>query len=315
MSLAEPLRRWQELPGTVRGAVYLLINALLLTALSYLIRVAGQTLPTFEIFFFRNLFMVSVLIPLALRPGRPNAFRTRHVGLHMTRGVLSFLSMIAFYWSFMNLPFAESTALMYTMPLFIIVLSVLFLGERVGWRRSLATICGFAGVVLMLAPGMTAFSIALLAPLSIGLGDGVITLVIKRLTRTESVLSILTYMCCVAFVLSGLSILLVTFALESSALQRLAAWKTPDLRELAILALLTASSGVAQMFNIMGWRAGETTALAPVTYTQIVFAGIVGFAAFGEIPPLTAGLGAVIIVGSTLYIARREAQLAKRGRT
>jgi drug/metabolite transporter (DMT)-like permease len=306
------MARWSALPGNTRGAIHLLMTAILLGAVAYAIRMAGRTVPSFEIIFFRNTFILLVLLPLALWPRRPNGFRTAHLGLHLARGSLSFLSMTAFYWSYINLPLAESTALMYTMPLFLIVLAVAFTGERVGWRRTTATIVGFMGVIMMLSPGMGAFETALLVPLTIGLIDSVIALVIKRLTRTETLLSILLYMCSVTFAGSLIVLALGTFVIENAAFARLARWTTPSVDDLALLGLVALLSGSAQIFNVLGWRAGETTAIAPMSYMQIVFAGAVGYFAFEELPAVWTMLGALVIVGSTAYIAHREARLQRR---
>mgnify|MGYP000993136734 CR=1 FL=1 len=288
------------------------MTAALLGSVAYAIRLAGRTLPSFEIIFFRNAFILLVLLPLAFRRGRPNGYRTAHLGLHLARGGLSFLSMTAFYWSYINLPLAESTALMYTMPLFLIVLAIAFAGERVGWRRTTATVAGFAGVVMMLSPGSGRFDAALLVPLTIGLVDAVIALVIKRLTRTETLLSILLYMCSVTLIGSSIVLALGTFAIDDEAVARIARWTPPSLDELALLALIALLTGSAQVFNVHGWRAGETTAIAPVSYMQIVFAGLVGYFAFRELPGMWTVIGALVIVGSTAYIALREARLQRR---
>lgn len=303
---------WQALPGNTRGAIHLLMTAALLGAVAYAIRMAGRTVPSFEIIFFRNAIILLVLLPLAFRRGRPNAYRTAHLGLHLARGGLSFLSMTAFYWSYINLPLAESTALMYTMPLFLIVLAVAFTGQRVGWRRTTATVAGFLGVIMMLAPGMGRFEPTLLVPLTIGLIDAVIALVIKRLTRTETLVSILLYMCSVTLTGSLIVLALGTFVVDNAAFARLARWTPPSLDDLALLVLVAVLSGSAQVFNVLGWRAGETTAIAPMSYMQIVFAGLVGYFAFAELPGVWTVLGALVIVGSTAYIAHREARLQRR---
>lgn len=286
---------WQRVPGNTRGAIYLVVNALLSAGLAYYIRLAAKTMPTAEIIFFRNLFSLSVLLPLAFWPGRPNAYRTRHLRLHLTRGMLSCTSMACFYWSYSFLPLAESTALMFTMPLFIIVLSVLFMGERVGWRRTTATALGFGGVLLMLRPGSGTVDIAFLVPLAIGLIDGIIALVVKRLTRTEGLLTIILYMGTITFLVS------VPFAYYT--------WITPTLHDLFLMFMVAFFSATALVFSILGWRAGETTVIAPVNYCQIIIVGAVGFLFFAEVPDIWAALGAAVIVGSTLYIVQREARL------
>ena len=291
----QALAAWQRLPGNTRGATYLVINALLSAGLAYYIRMASKTMPTAEIIFFRNLFSISILLPLAFWPGRPNAYRTKRLPLHIVRGFLSCASMACFYWSYSFLPLAESTALMFTMPLFIIVLSILFLGERVGWRRTTATMMGFGGVLLMLRPGSGTLDIALLVPLAIGLIDGTITLVVKQLTKTEKLLTIILYMGTVTFIVWLLPAYFT--------------WKDPTWYEVFLMFMVSFFSITALVFAIMGWRAGETTVIAPVNYCQIIIIGAVGFLFFSEVPDIWAAAGAAVIVGSTLYIVQREARL------
>lgn len=275
-------------------------NTLISIAIVILVRLVGRDIPVFEIVFFRNIFVLGLALPFAFRGGQ-NALVTRQPGLHLARGCISFVAMSCFYWSFSHLPLAESTALMFTMPLFLIALASLFLGEKVGWRRTAATVVGFSGVVLMLRPGYAEFDPALLVPLAIGLADAAAAVVIKKLTRTDSLLTIMLHMGIVTMVLT----LIPTYFV----------WVTPSLEFLGILFILSILTILGQFVYVAAWRAGDTTAIAPVNYVQIVLAGLVGFALFGEKPGSWTVAGAFVIVGSTFYIARREARLKRRAAT
>ncbi|MFN0043141.1 MAG: DMT family transporter [Alphaproteobacteria bacterium] len=305
------LARWQALPGNARGIAYLLLTALLLSLGAYCIRAAGTVLAPYQIILLRNVFALSATLLFCFPRGRPNAFCTSNLRLQLLRGALSFLSMSAYYWSYINLPLAEATALMFTIPLFLIILSVAFMGERVGWRRTLATALGFAGVMMILSPDLGRFEPALLVPLSIGLVDAVITLVIKRLTATETLRSIMVYMSAVSFVFSAAAVALGTLVFSDSAFGRLAGWRDPTADDILLCAALAAFSLAAQLFNVMGWRAGEPTAISSAGYAQIVFVAILGAIVFGEVPASAAVAGTAVIVASTVYIARREARLAR----
>jgi drug/metabolite transporter (DMT)-like permease len=265
-----------------------------------LIRLLGPDIPVFEIVFFRNIVVLTVALPFAFRGGR-NALKTRQPGLHLARGCISFVAMTCFYWAFGHLPMAESTALMFTMPLFLIALAVLFLGEKVGWRRTTATLAGFAGVIIMLRPGYAAFDPAFLIPLAVGLADAVAAVVIKKLTRTDSILTIMLYMAMITMVLTVIPTYLM--------------WVMPTVEFLAILCVLSLLTIVSQFVYVAAWRVGDTTAIAPVNYIQIVLAGLVGFLLFGEKPSVWTAVGAVVIVGSTFYIAHREARLKRHAAT
>ena len=304
------LARWQALPGNARGIAYLLMTAFLLSLGAYCIRAAGTALAPYQIILLRNVFALSAILLFCFPHGRPNAFRTSNLRLQLFRGALSFLSMSAYYWSYVHLPLAEATALMFTIPLFLIVLSVAIMGERVGWRRTLATASGFAGVVMILSPDMGRFEPALLVPLSMGLVDAIITLVIKRLTATETLMSIMVYMSAVSFVCSAATVALGTLVFPDSVLGRLAGWRDPTVNDILLCAALAAFSLAAQLFNVMGWRAGEPTAISSTGYAQIVFVAILGAIVFDEVPAFAAVAGTAVIVASTVYSARRDARRA-----
>lgn len=294
------LQSWHRLPPNSQGALFMLASALTSVAIVILVRLVGREIPVFEIVFFRNVFVLGLALPLAFRNGR-DALRTRQPKLHLIRGGISFVAMSCFYWAFSHLPLAESTALMFTMPLFLIALATLFLGEKIGWRRTAATVVGFSGVVIMLRPGYAAFDPAYLVPLSVGLADAVAAVVIKKLTRTDSLLTIMLYMGMVTMVLT----LVPTYFV----------WITPSMEFLAILFVLSILTILGQLSYVAAWRAGDTTAVAPVNYVQIVLAGLAGFALFGERPSAWTAVGAAVIVGSTFYIAQREARLKRQAGT
>jgi drug/metabolite transporter (DMT)-like permease len=190
---------------------------------------------------------------------------------------------------------------MFTMPLFLIALATLFLGEKIGWRRTAATVAGFLGVVIMLRPGYAAFNPAFLVPLTVGLADAVAAIVIKKLAKTDSLLTIMLYMGMVTMVLT----IVPTYFM----------WVTPSPKFLAILFVLSLLTIVSQFAYVAAWRAGDATAVAPVNYIQIVLAGLAGFAFFGENPSQWTVVGALVIVGSTFYIAHREARLKRHAGT
>jgi len=294
------LQSWHRLPPNSQGALFMLANAMTSVAIMILVRLLGQNIPVFELVFFRNIFVLSLGLPFAFRGGF-NILKTQHLNLHLVRGGISFVAMSCFYWAFSHLPLAESTALMFTMPLFLIALTTLFLGEKIGWRRTSATIAGFLGVVIMLRPGYTAFDPAFFVPLTVGLADAVTALVIRKLARTDSLLTIMLYMAMTTMVLT----IVPTYFL----------WVTPSTEFLVLLFVMSLLTIVSQFVYVAALRVGEATAVAPVNYIQIVLAGLAGLLLFGEKPSMWTAMGALVIVGSTLYIAHREARLKRHAGT
>jgi drug/metabolite transporter (DMT)-like permease len=293
--------RWTSMPGNSQGAILLVANAIIITGLALIVRTIGATVPVMMIVFFRNFFALCLLLPFVLRARESGVLRTARLDLHLWRGALTVGSMAAYYWSYSHLPLAESTALMFTMPLFLIVVAALSLGERVRWRRTTATIAGFGGVLVIVQPGGATFDPVLAVPLIVGATDAVVGVMVKKLTAVDRMLTILFYM--------------VVTTLCFAAIPAALSWETPTLPDAMLLVAIAAISTVSQTMTVTAWRVGEATVVAPVNYVQIVLVGLAAYLAFGEVPSWWGFLGAFIIAASTLYIVRREARLKRAERT
>ncbi|MEQ9333139.1 MAG: DMT family transporter [Thalassobaculum sp.] len=289
--------RWLAWPGNLRGALWIVLASILFTVMSAMVKTVGSRLDSFEIGFFRCAFGLLTIVPFMLRVG-PDSLRTDRPFLHLWRGLLGTTAMFCGFYSITHLPLADATAIGFASTLFMIVLAVLFLGETVRWRRWTATAVGFLGVLVMVGPGGHGPSPAMAAALFGALCVATVSVVIKKLSQTESPLSIL------------FSFGIVSTA--ASAGPAILVWQTPTFGELALLVLIGVIGTVAQNCGIRGFRAGEATAVAPFDYSRLVFAGLLGFLLFGDVPSPQTLMGAGLIVASTLYIARREAALARR---
>ncbi len=272
----------------------MLANAALHGAMAYCVRLVGEELHTIQIVFIRGIFVLTMIAPLALWRGQ---WRTQRPGLHLLRGGGTFIGMSCFYWSYAHLPLGEATALMFTMPLFLIILANLIENERVGWRRVTATVVGFLGVLFVVKPGFAEFRAGLLVPLFMGLTDAATAVVIKRLTRTESLLTIMFYMSVITF---SVSLIPVWFF-----------WTPPSAGAVGVIAIISVLTLATQLCYVSAFRVGDMTAVAPINYLQIPLLGAIGYVAFAEMPDGWGAFGAAIIVGSTFYIARREARLRR----
>lgn len=292
-------RRWFLLAPNVRGAIWILVHVAVITVMVVFVKLVGRDVPTIELVFFRAAVGLLVILPFVLRAGRA-AVATKHLDMHVLRALLTFASMMAFYFTFARLPLADATAMIFTMPLFLIVLAALFLGERVRLRRTMATITGFLGVLIVLRPGAVALDPVMLAALTIGLMDAAVAVVVKKLAGTERPVTIIFY----------LSVFILAFAAVPTAFY----WRNPTWLELGLLASIGALTTFAQVFSILAWRIGETTAVAPFIYAQLILAALVGYFLFAEVPDVWTGAGAAVIAASTFYIMRREAKLKAGGR-
>jgi drug/metabolite transporter (DMT)-like permease len=208
--------------------------------------------------------------------------------------------MVAGFYATTRLPLTDSTAISFTAPLFMILTAIFLLGETVRWRRGLATLAGFIGVLVMVRPDSGTLDLAAAVGLFAAFLAALSTTLIKRLSSTEEALTILVY-----------------FGLFSSVLTAVPAyfvWRTLTGDELALLALVGILGAVGQFCQVSAYAAGELMAIAPIDYSRLIFAGIMGFLLFAELPDRYTLVGAAIIVGSTLYIAYRETQLSRMHR-
>ena len=287
-----------HLPGNVVGSIWVLGGALAMSLQSATIKYLGETLHSLEITFFRCLFGLALVVPLLVREGGPR-FHLARVWLHMVRAAAGLTSMACGFYAFTQLPLAEATAFMFTMPLFLLVLGTLILGERIGWRRTTAAIVGFAGVLIMLRPGAQALQVAAVFALFSAFAHACVGVLIKKLAALESPGMIVLY-----FNLTGV----VVFLLPAASV-----WHTPDAGELFWLFTVALTGMASQLAIIAACKVADITAVAPVEYSRLLFSTVLGFALFAELPDLWSVLGALVIIASTLYITLREIRIA-RGR-
>ena len=284
---------WLRLSPNHRGALWMIGASLGFTVNSAFVKsLSAEGLDTFQIAFARAVFSSLVLAPFFYRAGFA-ALRSTVPGLHGVRAVCGSLAMVCGFYAVGQLPLAEFTALTFTQPLFVILLAVLILKETVRWRRWLATAVGFLGVLVMVRPGAAAFDPAALIALASVFGIALAVTLVKRLPPGESHVTMLAYFCIASIVMT--------------AAPALAAWQAPSLSQWGLLAAVGLLGIASQAMIIRAYRSGEASFVAPFDYLKLILAGLIGFLVFAEIPDHWTVAGAVIIVGSTFYIARREA--------
>jgi len=278
----------------LRGAPWMLAGTVCFAASAIAVKQIGPDLPATVIAFFRAFFGLIVVVPLIARHGFV-IFRTQRPGMHFIRVLGATGSVVFSYYAVAHLPLATAVSLSFTRPLFMIVIAVLFLGEVVRWRRGLATVIGFAGVLIMLGPTDVAFSMAAMAALAGAASVSVALAVIRQHAATEG------YLAFIAWFVVGSALLMAPIAAVF--------WETPHGIQWAYLAFIGVSSSIGQFFLIRAFSIAEATVMAPIDYAQIIIAALAGYFLFGEIPTVWMALGALVIVAATLYILLREARL------
>lgn len=291
------LKRWEALPANARGAVWVLMACFGFTVMATLAKTLGQRLDSFQAAFFRSLFGFVVLLPFIVRAGGFAVLRTAVPHLHGARALTGVIAMMCGFYAITHLPLATATALTFTKPFFMILLAILFLNEVVRWRRWTATIVGFVGVLIIVRPGTGMFEPAMLVSVLQALAIACSVTIIKRIPIAEPHVTILFYTSLVATVVTAIPAAFV--------------WQPPSSGDWLLAVLIGITGAASQACVVRGYRIGEATAMAPFDYSRLLFATGFGFLFFLEIPDLTTFAGAAIIVASTVYIARREAQLGQ----
>ena len=270
--------------------------ATVLTCMHATVRHVSADLHPFEITFFRNLFGLAAILPLAIRAGK-SSIRSRQPRLQLLRSGLGLVAMLAWFYGLSVVPIAEATALSFTSVIFGSVGAALLLGERMRLRRWSAVVIGFFGVLIILRPGLAAFNPAGLIVLLSSVCWAAALLTVKRLSSTDSVVCIVTWN----------SVLLTALSLPVA----IPVWVTPTFEQLGWLLLIGVLATLGHLAMTSAFKSSDATVVFPVDYTRLIWASVIGYFAFSEVPDVWTWVGGTIIFASTTYIAYREAALRR----
>jgi drug/metabolite transporter (DMT)-like permease len=275
-----------------KGIALMLVSTIFLGTSDVTAKYLSATLPSIEITWIRFLVFALIMTP-AMMPGSPlYALQTNRLGLHLMRGAALFSSSLFFISGLRFLPIAEASATGFVAPLFVTALSIIFLGERVGLRRWIATAVGLIGVLIILRPGTGAFHPAAFFPLISALAWACTLIMTRMMSGTERVITTMTYSSIAGFVILSA---LVPFV-----------WVTPTWHDIAFGVLIGVASTAGQWIVVLAFRYADASVLAPFSYTQLLWVSVLGFLVFGEVPDAYTITGAAFIVASGLYTAHRE---------
>ena len=286
----------RALSPAVEAALLMAFGAICVAVQNALIRVVSADVHTFEVVFFRNLFGLLAMLPLLGGVGL-GMFRAKSPGRLMLMSTWHLLGMVCYFLALVYLPIAEVTALAFSKPLFATVGAALVLHEIVRARRWSAVGLGLLGVLIVLQPGTQAISpYAALVLLGALLGAAT-SLMIKRLTATEAVSTIVWYQALFATVL----------ALPLCLLQ----WRTPDPTGWLLLLSIGALGTLSWLTMTRAFFLADASAVVPFEFLRLPFAALVAYLWFAEVPSVWTWVGGAVIFGATAYIAEREARLAR----
>jgi drug/metabolite transporter (DMT)-like permease len=244
-----------------------------------------------ELLLIRSAAALVFLVPF-LRNAGAAAFATApRPALQIVRIVLSALEVAMFFWAVSYLPLADAVTFYLAGPIYVTALSVVLLGERVGWRRWGAVMVGFVGVVLALRPSAASFTLPALIALGGSIFFAVLMVTTRMLRHTSEMVLI-----------SGQVGATLLFGAAFAPLR----WVTPSLRDFLLLSLFGVVSIAALACVNRSLKLAPASVVVPYQYTMIVWAVALGYVVFGDVPDLFTLAGAAIIIAAGLYIFWRE---------
>ncbi len=282
-----------RIPRRVRGMLLAMVAAASFTLLHTSVRYATQELHVLEVTFFRFFFALLLLLPGVVR-SRLKVLKTSRLHLHLIRCVLVMLSMMSLFTALSITPLAQVTALSFIAPVFGTIMAILILKERSTLSRWLAVLCGFVGMLVVLRPGIIEITLGPLLAVFGALMWGLSTLVIKMMARTESSHTQVTYMAVIVAPMTAIGAWFV--------------WQWPSWQVFPVLVFMALIATAGQFAYTKSFMLADATALMPLDFTRMVWASVLGYLLFGEIPALWTWVGGIIIFCSAVYITLREAR-------
>ncbi len=280
---------------TGRAIALMTLAVGLYSIMDAMVKWLGPNYPVLELVFFRSLF---AFVPIAYVLWRSRSFaglRTSRPWGHAVRSLAGLISISMFFYAYTRMPLANVVAISFAAPLLVTALSVPLLGERVGWRRWSAVVVGFLGVIVMVKPGAGMFDEIAVLALSGTVFYALVIVSIRKLSRTETPLAIVFYYALTSTLVAGAVMPFV--------------WVMPDAEGWVLLILVGLIGGVAQFAMTRAFGLADVSIIAPFDYMHILWAALLGFFIWGEVPGNTIWIGAAIVMTSGIYILFREAHL------
>jgi drug/metabolite transporter (DMT)-like permease len=280
--------------------------ALLFSMLFASIRWLGPDFPVGEIVFFRSVFGIPVIVVTALMMGGPRLLVAKRIDTHAGRSIAGAISMYFNFASYALLPLADATAISFASPLFVVILAATMLHERVHLYRWSAVIVGFIGVMVIIGSPQATMNGAALRGALYALAGAALTalamIYLRRMSAREHSITIAFYY---MIATSVFSLFTIPFG-----------WIVPSRQQAYALVFCGLAGGAGQLFLSFSYRYSEASAVAPFDYTAMIWAVLIGYFVFMELPGTQVWLGSIIVIACGLMIFWRERKLEReRGRS
>ncbi len=281
---------------TIVAMGLMLASMALFAAMTSVVRLLSFTMHPAEMVFLRNVMsLVIIVVWAAALQRRSPRFPTRRLKSHFWRAAVGVVSMELWFYSLSIMPITLATALSFTTPIFSTIFAILFLREKAGLHRWGAIVLGFTGMLVIMRPDIGGISPAASFVLMSSAMMAVAGVLVKTLTRTEPPETIVFYM--------------ALFMIPWSVPPAIVYWHDVTPYQLWLVFLIALLSTLAHLALTRAFMRADMVVLMPFDFTRLIFAGILAYIMFGETITVSTLMGALLIVISTVYIARREAKL------
>jgi len=280
------------------GGICMILSVLFFSFMDVLIKITHEY-DVGQVMFSRALFGLIPIFFLIPRKRLKNFYKTKYASLHFYRSFVGAIAMYAIFVGLRNLELAEVTSMAFSGPIWVVIFSILFLGEKIRMKRWIAVGLGFVGVLIISKPGFDSLNLYYIYPIIFTLGFAGVSIFIRKLTLVGEPVYL------IAFYFSICSAIFGLFTLPFGG------WIMPSSYDLGLLILIGLFGSIANLLLTKSYQLAEVSLTTPLKYLSLVFAIVFGFYLFNEIPTIYTLSGAGLIVISSAIIFVREHQLKK----
>jgi drug/metabolite transporter (DMT)-like permease len=259
-----------------------------------IVKLMGADYSPFQLIFFSVLFSFPLAMGMIIRDPHPGTLLPAHPGWIAIRTVAGVITGFTAFYAFTVLPLAQVYAIVFATPLLITILAIPILGERVRIRRWLAVLVGLAGVLIVLQPGHAPLSLGHLAALTAAVGGSVASIIVRKIGQEERPVVLLLYPMIANFIVAGAILPFV--------------YRPMPIEHLGIMAAMSVIGWSGGVIIIQAYKTAEAAIVAPMQYSQIIWATAYGLIFFNERLDRPTVIGAAVIIASGLYIVLRESR-------
>ena len=278
--------------NNVVGAMLALVSFGIFATHDVVVKFLGHQYSAIQIIFFSVMFGFPLVMVMLIRDRSDGNLRPRHPWWTALRTAASLFTGVSAFYAFSVLPLAQTYAIFFAAPLLITLLAIPILGEKVGIRRGIAVVVGLLGVMVVLRPGDADLSLGHAAALTAAVCSSLASVIVRKIGADERAAVLLLYPMLANFIVLGSALPLV--------------YHPMPIQHLGMMGIIALFGFVAMLFIIQAYRRAEAVVVAPMQYSQMIWATVYGALIFDEMPDFYTIVGSAVIMASGLYIVLRE---------